>query len=301
MISRQNPRTGSGPPAILRPGAAGLGCVLMIALVSASPARAAGGCPERLEAAAGPLAGGTQAEQPADFGAIPEACAGSDLSLRLRGELADHGGAPDFAGDLIGSVTARARRRITERGWLSLAVDLVTYRYVNDAGLVGTGPSFGPVTLGYHRALAVTARSAVAVYARALLPLDTARESGFETGLELGASGRRRLGPRWLLDGGVSLAAPLDVTAGQGHGRLEPAALVEAWFSPRPRLALFAGGAVRAVVAPSAELLTVAPRVGVRGALRNGGWLAFLAEAPVAGNDQTQLCASLFAGWTPGP
>ena len=287
-------------PAVMRPArAVGLGCLLAIA-AGTVPARAAGGCPVPLDAAAGPLSGGTQAEQPADFGSIPEACAGTDMSLRLRGELAYHSGAPDFAGDLVGSATARGRWRITPRSWLSLAVDVATYRYDSNAGLVGTGASFGPITLGYHRALAATERSALAVYARALLPIDTARQSGFETGLELGASARRRLGPRWLLDGGISLVGTVDQTAGQRHGRLEPAALAEVWFSPRQRLALFAGGAVRAKVAPAAELITVAPRVGLRGALRNGAWLAFLAEAPVAGTDQTQLVASLFAGWTPG-
>ena len=75
---------------------------------------------------------------------------------------------------------------------------------------------------------------------RALLPIDTARQSGIETGLELGASGRARLSRRWLADGGLSLAAPLVVTGGQAHAQLQPAALAEVWFAPRTAFALFA-------------------------------------------------------------
>jgi hypothetical protein len=258
-------------------------------------------CPERFEGAAGPLAGGTQARQPADFGAVPEACAGSDTSLRLRGELVDASGAPDFFGRVIAGGTVHGRRRITARSWLSLSVDIVTVRYTNDAGLAATDVSVGPTTVGYHLTVLDGARTALAVYARALLPIpaDTGRQSGFELGLELGASVRARLARRWILDGGISLAQPTVVTGGEAEGRLEPAALAEAWFSPRPRLALVGGASLRTEASPVVSLVTVAPRAGLRGTLRHGLWLAFLAEAPVAGTDRTQVTASLFLGWVP--
>ncbi|HVV52315.1 MAG TPA: hypothetical protein VHO06_21790, partial [Polyangia bacterium] len=199
--------------------------------LAAPPARADAGdaCPSRYEAAEGPLAGGSQAEQPADFGAVPEACPGSDLSLRLRGELADHSAAPDFSGDIVGSATLRARRRFGARGWVSIAVDLLTYRYFDDAGLAGAGAAFGPATLGYHHLLADGPRAALAAYARVLLPIDTASENKAGTGLELGAAGRARAGRRWALDGGLSLASPLWCTGGVAHAALVPAALAEAW------------------------------------------------------------------------
>jgi hypothetical protein len=275
------------------------GCFLLCAASAAHADPPGGVCPDRFEAAAGPLAGGSETEQPADFGAVPETCPGSDLSLRLRGELLDASGAPDFDGRLIATATARGRRRINARSAVSIAVDLVTYRYVNDAGLAGTGPSFGPATVGYQLLLATGARAAVGAYARALLPIDTSRQSGVETGLELGASGRARLSRRWLADGGVSLAGPLVVTAGQAHGRLEPAALAELWFAPQPAFALFAGGSLRLQAAPTFTLVSVIPRAGMRSALAGGLWLAFLAEAPVAGDDRPNVIASVFLGWTP--
>jgi len=274
-------------------------------LVLSSAAPAAAGelpgdvCPGRYEAAAGPLAGGTQAEQPADFGAVPEACAGSDLSLRLRGELAVHSGAPDFSGDIVAGGTLQGRRRLNGRTWVSLSVDVLTYRYFNDGGLVGTGTSFGPAALGLHRVLLVTPRIALAGYARVLLPIDTARQSSLETGLELGAAARARPSRRWALDGGLSLAGPLTVTGGVAHGQLEPAALAEAWFSPKTSFALFGGGTVRVQAAPTFALVAVTPRLGLRAALRHGLWLALLAEAPLGGTDPTQAVASLFFGWIP--
>ena len=158
---------------------------------------------------------------------------------------------------------------------------------------------FGPATIGYHLVLHVTGRTSIAGYARVLLPIDTARQDGLETGLELGGAGRALFGRRWAVDGGLSLAGPLEVTGGVSHGSLVPAALAEAWFAPKPSFAVFAGAGLRAAVAPDAALVALAPRVGLRAALRHGLWLAFLAEAQVAGNDPTQGMVSLFVGWTP--
>lgn len=286
---------------MIRAGAALAVGGLLLAGLAASAARADVGdaCPGRYEAAAGPLAGGTEAEQPADFGAVPEACPGSDLSLRLEGELAVHSGAPDFSGDVVANGRARARRRLGPGSWVSIAVDLVTYRYFDDGGLVGTGTGFGPATLGYHLVLGATDRTSIAAYARALLPIDTARQNGLQTGLELGAAGRARPSRRWVVDGGISLAGPLEVTGGVARARFVPAALAEAWFSPKPSFAVFAGAGVRGEVAPAAALVAFTPRVGLRGTFQHGLWLAFLAEAPVAGDDPTQAIASLFVGWTP--
>ncbi len=153
----------------------------------------------------------------------------------------------------------------------SIALDFITYQYVNDAGLAATGPSFGPATVGYHLVLATGARAAVAAYARALLPIATDRQSGIETGLELGASGRARLSRRWLVDGGLSLAGPLFVTGGQsarsapacgsGRGLVRPQARVRAFLREE---------ASGREVAPTFTLLSVAPRAGMRSALAHG-------------------------------
>jgi len=269
------------------------------ALVLGFSGARADGCATRWEAASGPLPGGTEPMQPADFGAIPEACPGSDLALRLRSSLLDDSDAPGFFGDVLTDVMARARHRIGAHGWLSLAVDLLSARYVNDAGLASTGLSFGPPTIGYYQGLLDSPRTAIAIYGRALLPLDTVRQTGFETGLEAGGSARVRVGRRWSFDGGLAVTGPAEVVAGQIHARLEPVALAEGWFSPRPALAVFGGGMLRFELGPDPKLLTVVPRAGLRAALRRNLWLGFLAEAPLAGTDRTNVIASLFVGWSP--
>ena len=76
---------------------------------------------------------------------------------------------------MVGSATAHARHRVTLRSWLSLSVDLLDYRYVNNGGLAETGAKFGPATIGYHWTVLDRPRGALAVHARALLPIDTSR------------------------------------------------------------------------------------------------------------------------------
>jgi hypothetical protein len=224
------------------------------------------------------------------------------VALRLRGTLLVASSAPDFYGNVAAGAMIRARHLLGPRTWLSLALDAATYRYVANAVVTSNGWGFGPPTLGLHQlVVAGTGPSApaVSVYARALLPLDTARASGVETGLEVGSAVRFAPRPRLGIEGGVAVAAPLDVTAGQAHAALRPAALVEAWVSPLPYLALFAGAEGRAEVTPDPTFLSIAPRLAARFALRHGVWLALLAEVPVAGADRTDLVAGLYGGWAP--
>jgi hypothetical protein len=236
---------------------------------------------------------------PADFAAVADPCGLSDLTLRARGAFLIAPDMPDYYGSIIADTMVRARRRITTRGWLSLALDVVTYRYVNNGGLASRGTSFGPATLGYHQTLFTSERLATAAYLRALLPLDTARTSGVETGLELGGSARRRLPHRFVLEGGLSLAAPVDLVAGRRHGRLEPVVALELWLAVSPRLGVGAGGSARAMVAPEWALTTAVPRAAARFAVGQRGWMAVLVEVPVAGRDRTDFVASVFAGYSP--
>ena len=216
---------------------------VVIALgAGAGPSRAAV-CGGPGQANGGPLAGGTEA---ADFGAIPETCAGTDLGLRLRTTALVASTMPDYFGALALGSTIRLRQRLggpTARTWLTLAADVLPYRYVVNAVLKSHELSFGPPTLGLHRTLVEGERTAASVYGRVLLPLDTARASGVRVGLEVGATARRILGARERggLQGGLALLWPLDVVAGQTHAQLQPVGLVEGWFAPVPRVALFAG------------------------------------------------------------
>ena len=275
--------------------------VLAIAAIAATAAHAEepAGCLAPSDAAAGPLAAGTTTFNPADFGSVPAVCPAGEASLRLRGELVNASDAPDFFGRIVGTATVHAQRPITAHTWVGLSVDLFREQYVNNAGLAATSPSFGPATLGFHWTVVDRGRTALAVHARALLPIDTARQSGVEAGLEVGAAARTSLPRRFALDGGVTLAAPVDFVAGQAHGRLQPNLLAEAWWAHSPRLAFFAGAAATLEAAPDPALRLLAPRAGVRGALRHHLWLAFLGEAPVMGTDRTNVMASAFVGWTP--
>ncbi|HVU50739.1 MAG TPA: hypothetical protein VHL80_08630 [Polyangia bacterium] len=255
-------------------------------------------CADPRQAAGGPLAGGADA---ADFGAIPEACAGTDLGVRLRGSALIASGKPDFFGDVIATSTLRLRHTIGRSSWtwLSLAVDLLTFRYVVNGPVASTGFAFGPPTIGLHRALGDWPLAAATAYARALLPLDTARVDGVRTGFELGLTGRRVLGARgrWGVQGGLAMLAPLDAVGGQTHAALQPVALAEGWFSYSARFALSAGAMARAEVSPDPTFLTLAPRVAARFTGRHGLSFSMLVEAPLAGEDRTDVIVGFFLAW----
>jgi hypothetical protein len=256
-------------------------------------ASAADACAPDNDPAAGPLAGGTG---PADFGAVPEACGATDAALRARASALIAPAMPDYYGNIIGTATLTGRYQLAEHSTLSAAADVFAYRYVDNANLASHGASIGPATVGFHQSFALGAATAAAVYVRLLLPVDTARKEGAETGAELGGAFRQPVASRIVLDGGVSLAAPIDVVAGQTHLRFEPAALAEGWLRLRRWVALGAGVNLRTALAPSADLVSVVPRLSARFALRRRFWTAVLVELPVAGSDRTDLIAGLFAG-----
>jgi hypothetical protein len=225
------------------------------------------------------------------------------MSARLRAGLLVASDMPDYYGSLLTGLMLRIRKSIGPSSWLSLAFDALNHRYINNGGLASSGFSLGPPTIGFHRALVASPAMAAAVHVRALLPLDTARANSVATGLELGGAVRTPLGPRFAIDGGLSLVAPTAIGAGQVHTRFTTVALAEAWYSPRPAIALGAGAVVETEVAPTPDLVTVAPRVTTRVALRHRFWLAALVELPLVGqgvtNDRTDLVASLSLGYLP--
>jgi hypothetical protein len=259
-------------------------------------AGAPGACPAAGDPAAGPLPGGNR---PADFGAVPEACGATDAALRLRVAVLVAPDMPDYSGSVLGSAMLRGRYQLRERSTLSFAADVFNYGYVNSGGLASRPASFGPATAAFHQAFALGAETTTALYARLLLPIDTARESGLATGLELGASLRMAAGTRWVIGGGLSLAAPAELVGGQAHGRLEPCALADVWLRVRPWVALNAGASVRLRAAPAFDLLTTVPRLGARFAVRRQVWIAALVELPVAGSDRTDVIGGLYGGYTP--
>ena len=270
--------------------------VFAVALTLARPASGADVCPKPGDVASGPLMGGIG---PADFGTVPEVCGATDGTLRVRGALLIASTMPDYYGSIFAGATLRARYKLSERTTLSVAADVIDFRYVNNGGLASHGASAGPGTVGIQQVFDVGAATALSAYALALVPLDSARQEGIETGLELGGGLRTAAGARWVFDGGVALTAPLDVVGGQAHLRLEPVALVEAWLRLRPTAALCAGVNARLNAVPDFELGTLVPRLGARVVVRKRWWTALLAELPVAGADRTDLIVGIYAGFTP--
>jgi len=270
--------------------------VVLAAVLAARAARAADVCPQGNDPTAGPLAGGIG---PADFGAVPEACGATEVALRARGELLIASTMPDYYGRIVATATARGRYQVAARSTLSFAADVFDYGYFNNGGLASQGASAGPATVGFHQTFAAGSETAASLYARALLPLDTARQNSIEAGLELGGTLRVPAGARLVFDGGLAVVGPLDVAGGQVHGRLESGALAEAWLRLRPSFAFGGGVAARVKVAPAFDLITIVPRLGARLALRRRWWAAVLAEVPVAGSDRTDLVAGLYAGFSP--
>jgi hypothetical protein len=277
---------------ILVPGA----CGSTVALAAETP------CPDaatqRVDPrGTGPLPGG---EGPADFGDVPEACPGRDVMARLRGTLLVASGYPDYYGNVTASAMLRLRYPLSPRVWLSVGLDVVTFRYVANAVVRSHAFDLGPPTVGVYRGFAPGAgRSALAIYARLLLPVDTARINGVLLGGELGASYWRPLRSRFSVQGGVAVPLPVTVIDGQVHGALRPAALMEGVWHAGRGVAFSVGAAGRTEITPQTDLLSVAARAALRLVLKRGMNAALAAEIPFAGSDRTDAVVSLFVGWTP--
>lgn len=282
--------------------AAAVGTVVLVASLSSSPARAGVDdedvCRADARAAhhgAGPLPSGIAV---ADFGLLPEACPAFDVLARLRGVLLVADDAPDFYGNVAAGFLLRVRHPLERRTWLSVGLDTVTYRYVANAVVPSSSLSLGPPTFGLYHRLSFTRATAVAVYARVLLPLDTARDEGVETGGELGLTTWLPLGARLGLQGGLALPAPVVITAGQAHGALRPAVLAEAFWLAHPGIALVAGGVARSEVTPRRSLRSLGARAAASFAFEGGLRLALAVEVPLVGDDRTDLAGSILLTWT---
>jgi hypothetical protein len=283
---------GAGAGAVIGLGRSALSFACLLISFRAS---AADVCPTGNDPAAGPLPGGIG---PADFGAVPEACAATDAMLRLRAALTAASSMPDYYGSLMGVATLRGRYQLGEQSAVSFAADVINYRYINNANLASEGPSVGPATVAFLQTVGLGAGAATTVYARALLPVDSARQNGIETGLEIGAGLRARAGARWIIAGGLALAAPADIVGGQIHARLGSSLLAEAWLRLRPWVAFGAGIDTRVGASPTFELVSTVPRAAVRFRLPRRLWMAALVELPVAGRDRTDLIGGLFLGFS---
>jgi hypothetical protein len=232
----------------------------------------------------------------ADFGQLAETCARTAVDVRLRGEAAID--TPDFYGAITTGATLRARLRLGWHWQLMAALDPATLRYSVNAVLPANDVGVGPATLG-GAYTAVDEDSAGALYARLLLPFDSARQMGTLWGGELGGVGRRQLRPRWVVQAGVSMSGTLATVGGAGHGVVRPAFLGELAWAPRPWAAVAGGPALRTRFLPTGHVDAFAARLSARLQSRRGFQAALGIDLPVAGHDRTSATVSLFAGWIP--
>jgi hypothetical protein len=239
---------------------------------------------------AGPLLAGPGAT---DFGQVPEACGATDLFLRLRGELVLD--KDDFYGVVTVGTTLRGRYRLSDRWSVSAAFDPATWRHPVNAVVSSNGVGVGPATLAVQRSFGWR-RTELGVYARALLPLDTARHYGVRFGGELGVTASRRVRARGSVRAGLTVPATLVVIGGVGRRAFFPGALVEYAFAPRPWLALSAGAVGRVQLAPTRSLLAVAARAAVRMETRRGWHFGLAGDVPAGGTDRTDATVTLFVG-----
>ncbi|HEX3698025.1 MAG TPA: hypothetical protein VH374_21820 [Polyangia bacterium] len=244
----------------------------------------------------GPLPAG---DSPADFGQVPEACPGLDVLARLRSTLLVASDYPDYYGNVTVSALVRLRYPLTARMWMSVGLDVVTFRYVANAVVRSHAFDVGPPTVGVFRDVGHVGPGALAIYARLLLPIDSARTNGVLLGGEAGVSYWRLLRSRFAIQGGVAAPMPVTVIAGQAHGAFRPAAVVEATWRAGRAAALVIGAAGHLQAMPDPGLLSLAARAGLRLVLARGMNAALMGEIPFAGSDRTSAIASLFVGWTP--
>lgn len=218
------------------------------------------------------------------------------VDLRLRGDLRID--TPDFYGVLTGAATVRARVRLGDHTQLMAALDPVTYGYAVDAVVVAAGASVGPATAGVLFAGTRDARAG-ALFARALLPFDSARRGSVLWGAELGAAFADDLRPRLAVQGGASVVATVATAGGVNHGTVRPGAVLDLAFLPRPWAALAAGAAARFAAAPDARLQALAARLSARAVSRRGLGVALGFEARVAGADRPGGTVTLLGSYTP--
>jgi hypothetical protein len=273
-------------------GRAGAVAILASALVlGVAPGARAQPCAGLVDA--GPLLAGPGAT---DFGQVAEACPGTDLFLRGRGELVID--QVDLYGVITAAGTLRGRWALSSRWLLSAAIDPATMRHPINSVISSTAIDVGPATVGVQRSFAWQ-RTALGVYGRALLPLDSARHQGSRLGAELGATVARHLRKRWSARAGLSLPATLTLIGGVGHYSFSPGALAEAAFAPRPWVAFSLGAATRMQLRPWATVLAVAARPAARLQTRGGWHVALASDLPFAGSDRTDLTVTVFVGRGP--
>ncbi len=270
------------------------GCLFACGAVLRAPAASAACDPSAPDA-------GTPARigaGPAGFGALPEACAGTDVSLSADGALLVNTG--NFYGSLEAAAAVRARYAFGERLWISAFLPGPDFRYVANATVDASSLDLGPMAFGLHVSVPFARRGRLAPFARVLVPTETVFENAVRYGVEQGFSVAWPLRPDLELLGGVTF--PLLLTDGSGtvHASFGPGAGAEAVFTPLRFFSVLGGFMLRLRGGDDAGFESFDPLLGVRFFPFPGFHVELAARAPLFGHDRTDLALALNVGYAFG-
>ena len=232
---------------------------------------------------------------PAGFGSLPEACAGTEVSL--QGDAALLVAADDFYGSVSASVALRARYAVSQHFWLSLWAPGLDYRYVANATVTADSLDLGASALSAHVALPIGRRAQLAPYLRVLVPTETVFVNGTRYGVEHGFALTYRATPELELVGGATFPALFTDTAGHVQARYEPGLGAEAVYTPWRFVSLVGGATARLRFGDDRAFESFDPTLAFRFFALRGLRIELAARAPLFGADRTDAAVALGMGW----
>jgi hypothetical protein len=232
---------------------------------------------------------------PGGLGRVPEACPATDSAL--QGFASALIAVDDFYGTLDAGVAPRFRRRLSERDWLSLSLPALEYRFSANATIEASTVGLGDAAFGYHRMFPVSARLALAPYARVLYPFDSGYRNATRYGVEHGVSGSLRLEPWLELVGGFAFPFIFTTNGKRLHPSYIPSFEAEGVLSPTRWLGVVLGAGVRLRDGDDQGLESFDPRAALRFYPSSGLRIELAAAAPLWGADRTDLLLGLNLGW----
>lgn len=232
---------------------------------------------------------------PGGLGSVPEACPVTDSAL--QGFASALLAFDDFYGWLDAGVAPRFRRRVGESGWLSLWFPPLQYRFSANATIEASSLGLGDAALGYHHALFLGERVAVAPYARALYPLDSSYRHATRYGFEHGVATSVQLAPRLELVGGVAFPAFFVQNGACVHASFIPSFEAQAVWSPLRWFGAVLGAGVRFRSGDDTGFESFDPRAALRFYPAGGLRIELAAASPLWGADRTDLLLGLNIGW----
>jgi len=232
---------------------------------------------------------------PAGFGSLPQACAGTEVSLESNAALLI--AADDFYGSIRAGVALSGRYAVSRHFWLSLWAPGLEYRYVANATVTADSVDLGAGAVGAHLALPLGQNAEFAPYLRVLVPTETIFVNGVRYGVEHGFALTYRTSPHLELVGGATFPALFTDTAGHVQARYEPGLGAEAAYAPWHFFTLVGGATARLRFGDDRAFESFDPTLAFRFFALRALRIELAARAPLFGADRTDAAVTLGVGW----